>query len=234
VQDSFPTDQLESRRQEALTAVQQDYRDREAHDSSSESDGSESDISVSNELEDIVESLETDTQLLMELDRFIQAPSVMIPKLQEAGQQEITTWHPQDAFAQIIRTRFPDAMEKLVDALAKANLGRMQRCAEVREMHANMADEDEDRAADRPRINPTPTMGGQTHDDSGYGTMLAASAHADSKYTLSRYAETVMSYATGDRTVKIPPLPSGAKEGKPFDCLTCGKRVSFTRSSMWK
>jgi hypothetical protein len=50
---------------------------------------------VSNELEDIVESLETDTQLLMELGRFIQAPSVMILKLQEAGQQEYDSINTQ-------------------------------------------------------------------------------------------------------------------------------------------
>lgn len=233
VLDSFSIDQLQGWRQEALTAVQQDYRDREAHDSSSDSDGSESDVSVSNELEDIVESLETDTQLLMELDRFIQAPSVLIPKLQEPTEQEIIPWRPQDAFAQIIRTRFPDALEKLVDALAKANLTRMQRCAEIREKHADMV-EQEEAVAIEPRNKPATTIGGQTQDDSGYGTLVAASAHGDSVNALSKYAETVMSYAAGDRTVKIPPLPPGAKEGKPFDCLACGKSVSFTRGRMWK
>lgn len=226
MQESFTTEKLESCRREALTSIQQDYRDREAHDSASESDGSDSDLSVSSEIEDTVESLETDTQLLMDLDRFIQAPSFLIESDRTIAEEAPPkTWQPEDAFAHIIRTRFPEAIEKLVNALAKANLSRMQKCIE-----GGQAEPEQEAVVITARAVPTSTLGGKTRNDSGYGTMPNSSLPE----APSRYAETVMSYAAGDRTVKIPPLPVGAKDGKPFDCVACGKEVCFTRSKMWK
>jgi hypothetical protein len=226
LQESFTTEKLENCRQEALTSIQQDYRDREAHDSASESDGSDSDLSVSIEIEDTVELLETDTQLLMDLDRFIQAPSSLVDSdRQIAEEAPLREWQPEDAFAQIIRTRFPEAIETLVNALAKANLSRMQKCIE-----GGQAEPEQEAVVIAARAVPTSTLGGKTQNDSGYGTMPNSSL----RDAPSRYAETVMSYVAGDRTVKIPPLPAGAKEGKPFECVACSKKVSFTRSKMWK
>lgn len=216
--------------------IKQDYQDRESHDSGSDSDGStDTDQSVSNDLDDVIEDLETDVQLLMELDRFIHAPSATIPAKQENEYQALVTWQPQDAFAHIIRNRFPAAVEGLVEALAKANLDRLHRCHEARETNAENPNlEDQWITQTLVKNAPERTDAGETRNDSGYGTMSAVSDRASLRLAQSQYAETVMSYAAGDRTIKIPPLSADAKAGRPFICVACGKSVRFTRSRMWK
>ena len=107
---------------------------------------------------------------------------------------------------------------------------RLHRCHQLREMHAEHPEAEDSLVDIVPR-----SLAAKTHSgDSGYGTMSAASTSHGLGHAMSAYAETVMSYAAGDRTVKIPPLSSGAKQGKPFDCIVCGKKVKFTSSRMWK
>ena len=44
-----------------------------------------------------------------------------------------------------------------------------------------------------------------------------------------------MSYGHSDsQSIYIPPLPEGAKEGVPFECLACGHQQVITNSSAWK
>ena len=224
--DEFESERLDELRLEAEAFIHERYEDRNEHEEFSDSDASDSDTSVLSELDDVVESLETDTHLLMELDRFIHVSTIagqMTPEIS----RKVAPWRPQDAFAQIIRVRFPDANDKLVESLARANLERMQRCHEIREMHANEPTTEE-------AVGDLMPKGEATTRDSGYGTMSHISGTVANKHPLNSYAVTVMSYAAGDRTVKIPPLSVEAKQGKPFECLACSKQVRFTSSRMWK
>lgn len=237
-QPTLQLDPLVQLRLEAEMLLQQDLPDREAHDS--DSDDSSSDASQDGGLEDAVEDLETDTQLLMDLDVFINAPSVVIPKDIHSHSRAEPCWNTHDAFAQLIRERFPDAISQLVETLAQANLHRMQRCYEQREQHAQDQDTTELGSGLHMKVHDQSTEAGQTFKDSGVGTSLPAnSSYADSnatasKYAPSKYAETVMSYAAGGHSTKIPPLSAAAKKGVPFECLACGKTVCFTKNKFWK
>ncbi|KAK8127916.1 hypothetical protein PG984_009024 [Apiospora sp. TS-2023a] len=52
---------------------------------------------------------------------------------------------------------------------------------------------------------------------------------------VTEYAETMVSYRAGQGdSVRVPPLPDGARQGKPFSCVGCGRNVTMKTKSAWK
>ncbi|KAI3337532.1 hypothetical protein HD806DRAFT_543143 [Xylariaceae sp. AK1471] len=53
--------------------------------------------------------------------------------------------------------------------------------------------------------------------------------------TPSIYADTIFSYVGGEGgTIRVPPLPNGARGGVPFSCVVCGEKVRILDRSVWK
>lgn len=224
---------------EAKTSLHVDF------DSSSDSEESESDSSTFTDSEinwdDAIEDLKTDVQCLIELDLIIRYPAPDFHKRYSShGKKKMAPhWEPHLSYSDKIANRFPDAALSLVDWLARANWERFKKTNAIREENiaaaavtggegplligeaAVAAD-----ATGSARGAQTYVASGSKFHDSGLGDSIRAGGG---------YADTIMSYqAKGRESVRIPSLPQGAKEGKPFDCVACGRRLVITNNSTWK
>jgi hypothetical protein len=179
-----------------------------------------------------VKELETDTQCLLDLDPLIKfaVPDPVANKA-EHGKPVAVDWAPHSVFSDRVSRRFPKADASLVECLAKANLDRFLRGRAERETR-RLAQEVSRIAADAAALlkdsaAANPSESGTKFHDSGLGTSIA---------TPSSYAETVMSYqgTESSASVRIPPLPEGAKNGKSFECNACGRMLVITNNSAWK
>ncbi|RTE81251.1 hypothetical protein BHE90_004236 [Fusarium euwallaceae] len=177
-------------------------------------------MSDSRGFDELLADLKTDIQCLRDLGPLIESPYIERP-----GQPEDSapvslqiTWEAYQPYGDRILQRFPQAQADLVDRLAKANLDRFRKIQE--EKRDNLIKQQQhDEAA-------TQISGSVKYRDSALGTSLA---------TGSIYAETLMAYGQSeDLTVRVPPLPEGAKSGVPFECLACGRSVSIKNNSAWK
>ena len=187
-------------------------------DSDGDSDSDGDDFATNqarNGVEEVARALHDDTQGLMDLDALIQA-AVPDPEARVAADVAPRDWAPHLVFCDRIAQRFPKAGEGLVTRLAKVNLSRLLMVKSKRD--ANLPAHRE----------PTPDAGTEAFQDSAIGTSLV---------TPSAYAETLMSYACGEGqlfSIRIPPLPEGAKAGKQFECVACGRLLRITRNKAWK
>ncbi|KAJ4136362.1 hypothetical protein NW768_003974 [Fusarium equiseti] len=187
------------------------------HDSSS-SDGSS--YYGPDSLEDIAKDLETDTLSLMGVDALFQ--SAILDSFAEKATfvDAAQAWLPHDVYKDKIRTRFPKAEISLVSRLSKASYDRYLRCQRERESQTTAVGD-----VDFPKFTRSDASSSKFR-DSGLGTSIPSSASV---------AETAMSYrAEGKASVRIPPLSKEAKEGKPFECISCGKTLSIRNNSAWK
>lgn len=187
-----------------------------------DSDSDSSSVSLSSDWDEIAEDIWTDVQCLHDLDPLIRFPAPDIIQPSRDTQQEPVEWQPHIAYTDRIKFRFPDADPSLVDRLARANLERFQK---------GKADRRKNQSAGIKSDEVAGTIAEYTEplskfNDSGIGTSIN---------TGSAYAETVMSYRQeGGESVKIPPLSKEAKQGKPFECVACGRKLVITNSSVWK
>jgi hypothetical protein len=212
--------------------------DKSGGDSDSESESVISDTRV--RLDKILEGLQTDTRCLLDLDLLIKfaVPDSSGHQIDhEPPNSKVITrdWTPHSVFSDRVSRRFPDADTSLVERLAKANLDRFLRAKLEREIN-RLASEEARRAAEAAIVAeiggelapvPAASEGGTKYHDSGLGTSIA---------TPSSYAETVMSYRQDESScsVSIPPLPEGAREGEPFECVACARMLTITNNSVWK
>lgn len=167
----------------------------------------------SDSIREALEDLRTDSACLLDLEALYRSP---IAHADHKPTTLITTWDawsPHRAYSDKISIRFPQAADDLVQRLGKANYERYLRFQEQR--HSNgPADLLSDDASSK-------------FHDSGIGSSLPTSAFS--------YANTVMSYGAGEgRKVRFPPLPARAKEGHPFECVSCGKWLKINNNSAWK
>ncbi|QPC61944.1 hypothetical protein HYE67_004175 [Fusarium culmorum] len=187
------------------------------HDASSLDSGSDY---GPDSLIEIAKDLETDTMCLMSLDTLFQSVE-MEPFVEKiAFADEAQSWLPHDIYKDKIQTRFPRAESSLILRLSKTAYHRYLRCQkERRNQTAEVGNID--------FIPPARSEGSSSKfHDSGLGTSIPSSASV---------AETVMSYhAEGGNPIRIPPLPKEAKEGQPFECVSCGKLLSIRNNSDWK
>ncbi|PVH71686.1 hypothetical protein DL98DRAFT_596710 [Cadophora sp. DSE1049] len=198
--------------QEAASNLHLGYEDGDFEGSDSDSYS----VTESDELDEIAEDLETDTQCLMDLDALIKAPAPDPVKETLPDRQETSEWSPHQLYCEGIINRFPKAKQDLVNRLALANFERFLRNKSDREK--NMREDRQEEAS-----------GGTRFNDSGLGTSLQTGSH---------YAETVMTAMSyregGGHSVRIPPLSADAKKNKPFDCIACGRKLQMTQNSVWK
>ncbi|CZS84664.1 unnamed protein product [Fusarium graminearum] len=186
--------------------------DHDANSSDSGSDyGPDSFIEISKDLE-------IDTMCLMALDTLFQSVEMEPFVEKTAFADEAQSWLPRDIYKDKIQTRFPRAENSLILRLSKTAYHRYLRCQKERL----------NQAAEVGNTDPPTRSEGSSSKfhDSGLGTSDPSSASV---------AETVMSYHTeGGNPIRIPPLSKEAKEGQPFECVSCGKLLSIRNNSKWK
>ncbi|UPK92705.1 hypothetical protein LCI18_003640 [Fusarium solani-melongenae] len=181
-------------------------------DSSTDSTSEYSTVDV----HELAEDLKTDVDCLIELDQMIRDPATdPEPEMTEAD-VSLSSWAPHQIFANKIEHRFPRADARLFSSLGMVNYQRYLRCQIERDrnqVHAEQAEQVVE-----------VTTGSKFH-DSGLGSSLNPA---------SSYAETIMSYRDGNRSIRIPSLPKEAKRGEAFPCVACGRSVIITTNSQWK
>ncbi|WAO92237.1 Hypothetical protein NCS54_00973600 [Fusarium falciforme] len=183
-----------------------------ADDSSSDSTSEYSTADV----HELAEDLKTDVDCLIELDQMIRDPATdPEPEMTEAN-VSLSSWAPHQVFANKVEHRFPAADAKLFSSLGMVNYQRYLRCQIERDRNQVHAEQ--------PEQIVEVTAGSKFH-DSGLGSSLNPE---------SSYAETIMSYRDGNRSIRIPPLPEEAKRGEAFPCVACGRSVIITTNSQWK
>lgn len=212
---------LSSTTTEAETNICEGYRDGfDTDDSGSDS----SSVSFSSDWDEIAEDIWTDVQCLLDLDPLIKFPAPDIVQVSRDNQKAPVEWEPHVAYTDRVRARFPLADPSLADRLGRANWERFLKGNADREKNQNGSLESagiEVAATIAPRTEAISKF-----HDSGLGTSIN---------TGSAYAETVMSYRwEGGESVRVPPLPKEAKQGKPFECVACGRKLAITNSSTWK
>lgn len=225
---------------ECLTGVTMEARTslHEGYDDTSEDDGSESDFSEPSEMcsdwEELIEDIATDVQCLLDLDPLIEAPAPDITKRQTKQHTETRAakWELFHVFSGNISQKFPKADIGLVDRLAKAHLDRILMTQIERAKHFQEAEQEKNQddakgvATGAITADPPPTELGSKFHDSGIGTSAG---------TGSKYAATVISFSSkGLESMDIPPLPEGAAEGKPFECVVCARPVVCRDIRLWR
>lgn len=208
---------------------------------SSDGEDSESDLSFESQSDDgwddILEDLATDVQCLIDLDSLIQCPA---PEIKERrggrGKAKVAPdWEPYRPYSDMIAHRFPEAAVSLVDRLARANWERFQRTNAVREENIAAAAAGQAQATAAAVAAAVIVSGTRAQSSAATVSKFNDSGLGDSVRTGSTYADTVMSYrAQGQESVRVPPLPDGAKQGEPFNCIACSQQVTITNNSAWK
>lgn len=191
----------------------------EGYQDGSDGDNSDSDSSsttLSSDWDEVAEDLWTDVQCLLDLDPPIESPAPDIVHISVDKPHTPANWKPHVAFSDNIRFRFPSADPSVVDRLARANWERFLKGKVDREKNQNLV---KSPVAKQTGMENAGTVARNTEPvskfhDSGLGASIN---------TRSAYAETVMSYRrSGGESVRIPPLPEEAKQGKPFECCVWG------------
>ncbi|KAK8060007.1 hypothetical protein PG996_009937 [Apiospora saccharicola] len=206
----------------------------------SDSDGSSdtSSQAEAGDLDEIAEDLLTDTQCLMDLGSRFQEEHVGPVNVEAAvSAAQLVTWDPSMNFVDRVRWRYPQCETAVAERLGKANWARVLR-------HRETVSENT-----RPELivlsstNPTP--------DKPAPSQVASTAFHDSALgssvpsvpmgilglgnAVTEYAETMVSYRAGQGdSVRVPPLPDGARQGRPFSCVGCGMNVTMKTKSAWK
>ncbi|KAJ4326715.1 hypothetical protein N0V84_002830 [Fusarium piperis] len=183
-----------------------------ADDSSSDSSSECS----SADIHELAEDLKTDVDCLIELDQMLRDPATdPEPEMAEVN-FSVSSWKPQQVFVDKIENRFPGVDKLLSVSLGIVNCERFLRCQTERNTNQVNADQ----AGQLAEINE-----GSKFHDSGLGSSLNPT---------SSYAETIMSYGDGNRSIRIPRLSEQAKNGEPFSCIACGRSVTMATNSQWK
>ncbi|KAI0509181.1 hypothetical protein F5B22DRAFT_617983 [Xylaria bambusicola] len=193
---------------------------------SSDDDSDTSSVFEVDSLSEIAEDLASNVENLMDLDALYDAAKdnsniyekepVAMP-VADVASGPVTA---AKVYTEMIRMRFPEADHELLDYLGRANYHRFVRGSRQREENERQAETN----AETEEHHATTVIGSKFH-DSGIGTSV---------YT-SNYAETVMSFHhKNGSVVKIPPLPQEGKQGLPFSCIACEKKVIISSNKAWK
>lgn len=198
-----------------------------------ENSDSESDCSsdsLSDNWSEVAEDLLTDVQCLLDLDPLIQSPVINQDRRHTGRDKEAIQWKPHLSYNDKIKHRFPQADANLIDRLSLANWERFLINKATREQ--NLVEYElsvrKDVASESPKDAVVP-------DINKYRLNSLESNQGSNIRSEIAYAETSMSYKFRGRvTARIPPLSSEARQGKPFDCLACGKTLSISTNYIWK
>lgn len=192
---------------------------RQSDDASSDAGSTFSDDNI----QEVAEDLKTDTHVLSSLDPMIKHPIFDLQKDNVVEGYAHSTWSPEKFFVDAIVNQFPLIDESLASRLGKTNYERYLRCQADREALDNK-EVMTSIQQEEPEIAATIITTSKFH-DSGVGTSIAP--------TVVR-PETVIGNSRKDQSVRIPPLPKGAKVGMPFSCTACSRTVVITNDFDWK
>ncbi|KAK7937956.1 uncharacterized protein PG986_014824 [Apiospora aurea] len=186
-------------------------------DSDASSDGGDSDLG------EIAADLRTDTQCLLDLGSRFREPAVgPVANESAAKLEDGISWNPEQSFIERIPQRYPRCEAALAERLGKASWLRVLHCQELKTENTKLPQQKAATHTDTAATKPAST----TFHDSGLGSSVPSGPD---------YAETVVSYEGGQGgTIRVPPLPEGAKDGIPFDCVGCGSMVTAKTKSKWK
>ncbi|KAK8051670.1 hypothetical protein PG993_003055 [Apiospora rasikravindrae] len=205
------------------------------HDDTGDSDSDTSSVASSHagdtDLEEIAEDLLTDTQCLMDLGSRFQEEHVGPVTVEPAASAtQLITWEPSMNFVDRVRWRYPQCETGLAERLGKANWARVLR---HRETVSENSRAELVVLSSTNKAAPSQTASTTFH-DSALGSSVPSNIVASGN-TATEYAETMVSYRAGrGDSVRVPPLPDGALEGKPFTCVGCGIMVTIKTKSAWK
>lgn len=192
---------------------------RQSDDASSDAGSTFSDDNI----HEVAEDLKTDTHVLSSLDSIIKHPVFDLQNEDAVEDYAHSTWSPEKFFVDAIVNRFPLLDRSLASRLGQTNYERYLRCQADREALDNKEGVTSIQQ-EEPEVAGTIITKSKFH-DSGVGTSIAP--------TVVR-PETVMGYSRKDQSVRIPPLPKGAKAGMPFSCTACSRTVVITNKLDWK
>ncbi|KAI9784903.1 MAG: hypothetical protein M1816_000598, partial [Peltula sp. TS41687] len=213
-------------------------------------DGDDDEGKIRNMLEDLTNRIEC----LIDLEPLIKwpVPDIEIETVASVKLLEKDRLAHQ-YYADLIRTKFPDADLKLVDQLGRANWDRYERLQAEKVANAvNAANEPSQLSAFEEAAMAT--VPESKFHDSGIGcslpaetipaetipaeTIPAETIPAETIPAETTYAPTVassfLSSFAGDSRACIPPLSEAAKAGTPFTCDACGKMVRISRTRVWR
>ena len=131
---------------------------------------------------------------------------------------------PAGFYVSLVRDKFKQASKELVERLGEAN---WQRHSKVRNMMGD-PEKNPTKGQETARSVFQPDM---TFHDSGIGTSVTAR---------TQYAPSHTSFRTSNtegrlKSLRVPPTPPEAIDGKPFRCYLCGNMVSTVRTrTQWK
>ena len=131
---------------------------------------------------------------------------------------------PAESYVSLVRDKFKKASRELVERLGEANWQRHLKVRNIFEGTEN--DSAKDQATARSVFQPD-----MTFHDSGIGTSVPAG---------TKYAPSDTSFRTTNtegplRSLRVPPTPIEATNGKSFRCRYCGFIVSTVRTrTQWK
>jgi hypothetical protein len=201
---------------EAASSFIREESYKQSDDSSSDAGSTFSDDNIY----EVAEDLRIDTCVLSSLDPLLKYP---IFDLQEGDPVIDNTWSPQKFYVDKIIFDFPLINRSLASRLGNTNYERYLRCQANRD-----AIENEEGALlaeqEAPELAGTVITGSKFH-DSGVGTSIGP--------TIIR-PETIISHNRKNQSVRIPPLPKGAKDGMPFSCIACDRTVVITNKPDWE
>ena len=200
----------------ALQVYQQNQWQISNSQTSSDSESENGDLDIHFEpinVELAIRKIRTYTQCLRDIDQTLEHPALDDPDEDNTSIFGINQRPAEDYHTEILKAKFPKAEMDMIQCLGRTSWDRYQRMQREREVNS------QHQHAARPD-------GNSEFVDSGFGTSLPAS-YASSM--LSR-----ISSVTGGKQVNIPPLSAEAKEGSPFDCVVCGKLVSYINNHEWR
>ncbi|KAK8042350.1 hypothetical protein PG994_012833 [Apiospora phragmitis] len=191
-------------------------------DSDSDTSSDTSSQAGATDLEEIAEDLLTDTQCLMDLGSRFQEEHVGPVNVEPAvSAAQLGTWEPSMNFVDRVRWRYPQCDTALAERLGKANWARVLRHRET------VSENSRPELAVLSSTNPIPAKPAPSQ--------VASTTFRDSALGTTEYAETMVSYRAGQGdSIRVPPLPEGAREVKPFSCVGCGINVIMKNKSAWK
>ena len=183
-----------------------------------------SDDNVHDFCEDVVFIIECLMELGPSLEQNLASAGRSAPSISKSAFVLFCLSGPAEFYVSLVRDRFKPASRELVERLGEAN---WQRHVKVRNMFGDTEnDPAKGQANARSVFQPD-----KTFHDSGIGTSVPAG---------TQYAPSNTSFRTSNtegalRSLRVPPTPIEATNGKSFRCKYCGDMVSTVRTrTQWK
>ncbi|KAL9091113.1 MAG: hypothetical protein Q9165_005040 [Trypethelium subeluteriae] len=181
------------------------------------------------DLDNLIEDLDTDVQCLVDLTPALQSPAWEGADervdVANAGMGPAITEHRP--FTELIRSTFPKADIGLAERLGQLNWERWLRLQEQR--RSNEEEENQEiLQLDARTVAPSSKFR-----DSGVGASLPAATRYTPSFAPSIAPSVNSTILEGNRPI-MPPLPKSAESGDAFTCPACSRLVRVSTKELWK